>query len=97
MFKRIAPVLAILAAGMGMSSVAMSDPGLPDVPKHRHYIQQPDGSRSETGPRVCDNPNVQNAFNQYHSNAHRPLPGAPGPAAPGLHNGQGGELVFGPC
>ena len=52
---------------------------------------------AEVGPRVCDNPSLQQAFNQFHVNVHRVEPGAIGPAAPGLHNARGAELVVRGC
>jgi hypothetical protein len=50
----------------------------------------------EVGPRLCDNPELQNAFNQFHANTHTHdgVVGEIGPVAPGLHNGQGAELTF---
>jgi hypothetical protein len=35
---------------------------------------------------VCDNPDLQRAFNQFHNNLHAVSPSGIGPAAPGLHN-----------
>ena len=98
MIKRLAPALAILAAAMATSAVALGDPRLPDIPPHRHFVQMGD-RLTQVGPRVCDKPGVQRAFNQFHSNGHVPVPGSPGPdsAAPGLHNGQGGEIVSRAC
>lgn len=49
----------------------------------------------QVGPVVCDNPNLQNAFNQFHNNLH--ISAGQGPAAPGLHNGSGGEIVATGC
>jgi hypothetical protein len=40
---------------------------------------------------------LQRAFNQFHVNVHRVEPGAIGPAAPGLHNARGAELVVRGC
>ena len=41
------------------------------------------------GPDICADPKMQTAFNQFHYNVHHQHFGAPG-----LHDGQGGE-VFG--
>ena len=89
---RLATVLAVLTAGMGAASIAMADPNLPTIPKHRHYLVI-DSGRVEVGPRVCDNPRVQRAFNQFHSNNHVPVPGSPGPDG----GNPGTQVVSGPC
>ena len=68
--KRIAPVVGILAASMGFSAVAIGTEGLPDVPKHRHWQMQPNGTEVQVGPRLCDDPSLQQAFNQFHFNNH---------------------------
>ena len=97
MRKSIQTVLLAAAVAAPTAAVAIADPNLADVPKHRHYIVQPNGERSEVGPRVCDDPSLQQAFNQFHANGHRTTPTSQGPAAPGLHNGQGGEITSGGC
>ena len=110
------PVRAALLLGLaaGALLVGGARPGLADpnlnldpIPPHRHFIQTPAGALVEVGPRVCDVPSRQAAFNQVHSNVHHALspvspPGTePGPGplngAPGLHNGFGAELTFRPC
>jgi hypothetical protein len=80
-------------------------PDLPDVPFHRHFIVSPDGSRVQVGPDLCTNPELQDAFNQFHYNIHMSaLPGlgaiptkGPQGGAPGLHDQQGAELVAAGC
>lgn len=100
-------VLSMLTAIFGVlmvAGVAIADPGLStNVPAHRHFVKQASGAMVEVGPRLCDNPDLQQAFNQFHANIHShtlrngtPI-GAIGPIAPGLHNGFGGELVPGDC
>jgi hypothetical protein len=83
------------------------DPDLPNVPAHRHWLGDP-ANGVQIGPRLCDNPNVQKAFNQFHFNVHHsfipPAAGGEGQydtngpqdGAPGLHNFKGGELIFTP-
>jgi hypothetical protein len=94
-------VRAILASAVLVGLVMFSavsagaDPNLNNVPAHRHYITMDSGERVEVGPRVCDYPSLQGAFNQFHNNLH--VSAGFGRAAPGLHNGQGGEIVPGPC
>ncbi|MDP9357799.1 MAG: hypothetical protein M3R02_21425 [Chloroflexota bacterium] len=43
----------------------------------------------EVGPRVCDNPALQHAFNQFHFNVHA--------GAAGLNNGHGAEITATSC
>jgi len=42
-----------------------------------------------------NNPNLRNVFNQFHNNLY--IAAGQGPAAPGLHNGSGGEIVATGC
>ena len=88
---------SVLLVGLvGFTAVtAAADPNLNNVPAHRHYITMDGGERVQVGPRVCDNPDLQKAFNQFHNNLH--VSAGFGRAAPGLHNGSGGEIVPGPC
>ena len=97
MSRRIQTVLLAVAVVSPTAAIAVADPGLTDVPAHRHYIAHPNGERSEVGPRVCDDPSLQESFNQFHNNGHRATPSSQGPAAPGLHDGRGGEITFGGC
>ena len=96
MVRRILLVLVLMGAFTGVGS-ALADPGLEPVPPHRHYIQTPQGSLVQVGPRVCDDASLQDAFNQFHNNLHVVTESGIGPAAPGLHNFQGAELLAGPC
>jgi hypothetical protein len=84
------PVLLGIMAGTGRA-----DPSLSNVPPHRHWI-----NGAQVGPDICDNPSnagIQAAFNQFHNNLHRLTPDSIGPVAPGLHNGQGGEITATGC
>ena len=102
-------IFAVLIITLGTAGVALADPNLsPNVPRHRHFVAN-DGQLVEVGPRFCDDPNLQNAFNQFHVNVHAtdirppgattsiPVTGAIGPVAPGLHNHSGPEIRPGPC
>ena len=90
-----------IAAGLVATLIAVAttraDPNLTNIPPHRHYVRTPAGGVVEVGPRVCDNANLQNAFNQFHNNIHVASGSAIGPVAPGLHNFQGAELQAGGC
>ena len=93
---------AVLVSG---ASLAIADPNVPNIPPHRHFIQTPEGNLVQVGPRVCDDPSLQQAFKQFHINVHASAtsPTTPidtlGPehGAPGLHNGEGAELAIRPC
>ena len=99
-------LLVALSLGLALLSLvavssATADPNLPDITRHHHYVVQPDGTWVEVGPRVCENPALQPAFNQFHYNIHHALPleGTNGPqdGAPGLHNFKGADLIGRPC
>lgn len=92
-------VLGVLGAAviLMVPGVGASDPDLTNVPAHRHFILTPNGDFIPVGPDLCDNPSLQNAFNQFHNNLHMATASSIGPAAPGLHNGQGGEIVARSC
>lgn len=78
-----------------LAAAGRADPNLSNVPAHRHFI-----NGVQVGPDLCDNPTnpgIQKAFNQFHNNLHRLTADSIGPVAPGLHNGQGGEITAGPC
>jgi hypothetical protein len=108
MKARIVFGLLIIAVATGVTATtSFGDPGLPDVPAHRHWLGDPENG-VQIGPRLCDNPNLQKAFNQFHFNIHHsfipPAAGGEGPydtngpqdGAPGLHNFKGGDMTFTP-
>jgi hypothetical protein len=100
------PVLLVSAIGF-LAGPSSADPNLVDVPAHRHWQGDP-ANGVQIGPRLCDNPKLQKAFNQFHFNIHHSfIPvSAGGPAetggvidslgpqdgAPGLNNDHGGEI-----
>ena len=87
------------------ATVALADPGVPNIPAHRHFLQTPSGKLVQVGPRLCDDASLPRGFNQFHINIHvsATSPTTPidtlGPqhGAPGLHNVNGAELVIRPC
>jgi hypothetical protein len=99
MHKRKRLVAAGLAGALllGTALTSLADPNLPDIRPHRHFVLNADGVRVEVGPRVCDQPSLQHAFNEFHANVHTVVADAIGPVAPGLHNGIAAELQAGPC
>lgn len=97
----IAGLLLLVAGALLMiPSIGVADPDLTTVAAHRHFILTPTGQFIPVGPDLCDNlgdPGIQQAFNQFHNNLHIATASSVGPVAPGLHDGQGGELVARGC
>ena len=89
-------IAAAVAAILVAVSTTQADPNLGNIPPHRHYVQTSNGL-VEVGPRVCGNPQLQKAFNQFHNNIHVASGSAIGPVAPGLHNFNGAELKASGC
>ena len=90
-------IAAGVAAIVTVVATSQADPTLPNIPRHRHYVATSSGSFVEVGPRVCDDPALQRAFNQFHNNVHAVSGSSIGPAAPGLHNFSGAELSASGC
>jgi hypothetical protein len=99
----VASLIAVVPAG-----AALADPGLPNARRHQHVIVTPNDNQVAVGPDFCANPDLQNAFNQFHFNVHHSeirVAGQPvaietlGPqhGAPGLHDDQGAEMEARPC
>ena len=89
-------ILTSMAAILVIVGTSRADPNLTNVPRHRHFIATPSGL-VEVGPRVCDDPDLQRAFNQFHNNIHVATGSSIGPAAPGLHNFVGAEVMSSGC
>jgi hypothetical protein len=93
----ISTSIALAFAGAGFA-----DPPslLVSPPDHRHFIVTPDGL-IPIGPQICQNPNLRQAFDEFHYNIHHSeVPGigdiptlGPQDGAPGLHNGRGAEMI----
>ena len=96
----VASVIALVPAGAGFA-----DPGLTDVRPHQHYIVTPGGDWVPVGPDFCGNPDLQDPFNQFHYNVHHSATSPTSPAttlgpqhgAPGLHDGEGADLIARAC
>jgi hypothetical protein len=92
-------VVFIVVGSLGTAGLAIADPDLTlTTTPHRHYVTT-NGKLTQVGPRYCDNPNLLDAFTQFHANthSHNGVTGEIGPLAPGLHDGRGGEITSGPC
>ncbi len=60
-----ASVLVLVPAGASLAD----PPGtLLDIGRHQHYIVTPNGDLVPIGPDFCDNPDLQQAFNEFHYN-----------------------------
>jgi len=97
-----AAVIAATGVLLSAGSIFADPPStLISPPLHRHFLVLPDGTRIPIGPNLCTNPELQQAFNEFHYNIHHSesSPGVPletnGPqgGAPGLHNGHGAEII----
>ena len=108
MKKIFSRALAVSVIALVPAGASLADPGLNDVPAHQHYIVTPNGDRMPIGPNVCDDPDLQQAFNQFHYNIHHsgirvngvfvPIETlGPQDGAPGLHDGQGADLALSGC
>ena len=102
------PVVVGAIALFAFSGSGFADPSslfVPQVPPHRHFIQTATGDRVPVGPQICEHPELRRAFEQFHFNVHHSfIPGfgtvhtlGPQDGAPGLHNGDGAEIVATLC
>jgi hypothetical protein len=94
-----ASVVALVPAG-----ASLADPGLIDARPHQHSLVTPNGRQVRIGPDVCADPDLQEAFNQFHFNIHHsgtltnPIDTlGPQHGAPGLHDGRGADVIAGRC
>ena len=92
-----AGLLAFAGAGLADPPGMLYDP----VPPHQHFLLKANGEMVAIGPQICDNANLQQAFNQFHHNVHHSfIPGVgvihtlgPQDGARGLHNQKGAEII----
>jgi hypothetical protein len=62
-------VLVSLIAFGAVGSLGASAGQAPPIFPHRHLLVTPQGL-VPVGPAVCDHPNLQEAFNQFHAKIH---------------------------
>lgn len=62
-------------------------------------LNTPNGGSVSVGPDICEDPDLQQAFNQFHYNVHRSGTATLGPqaGAPGLHDNRGADITAGGC
>jgi hypothetical protein len=63
-----AALVSLLAFG-AIGTLGASAGQAPPVFPHRHFLVTGQGL-VPVGPAVCDNPNLQSAFNQFHASIH---------------------------
>lgn len=100
-------MLAFFVVSASIALLAFAGAGLADPPdtlinppNHRHFLVTPNGL-VPIGPQICEDPNLQQAFNEFHYNVHHSeVPGigdiptlGPQDGAPGLHNDVGAEVI----
>jgi hypothetical protein len=110
-------MLAFVVVSASVGMFAFAGPGLADpsdlffapVPPHRHFVATPSGNQAAIGPQVCEHPELQKAFDQFHYNVHHShVPtflGGPGDVptlgpqngAKGMTNGNGSEIAIALC
>ncbi len=85
-----AVLVAILGIG-ALGTLGASAGQAPPIFPHRHFLVTPQGM-IPVGPTVCDNPNLQSAFNQFHAKIHV------GPANTAFdHTHTPGDITARPC
>ena len=92
-----ASVIALVPAG---ASLADPPSMLNNIGRHQHYIMIPDETLVAIGPDFCANPDLQDAFNQFHYNIHHNTGDetlGPQGGAPGLHNLTGADMTATLC
>ena len=89
----IAVAVSAAAVFLSLGTASSAETGrAPFVNPHRHFIQQPDGTRVAVGPDACGNPQRQTAFNQFHASVHI------GPANTAFdHDHNPVDIKSGPC
>jgi hypothetical protein len=66
----------LLAIGIATLAFAFSAaPTLAAVPPHNHWLTTGSGDVVHVGPYVCDNPDIYDAWLNFHLNVHVGVPG----------------------
>jgi hypothetical protein len=66
-------LLATLIAALALAFSAA--PTLADVPSHDHWLTTGSGDVVHVGPFVCENPDIYDAWLNFHLNVHVGVPG----------------------
>jgi hypothetical protein len=104
MKKIFSTALVVSMVALVPAGAALADPGLPNARAHQHFVVTPNGDPIQVGPDFCSDPDLQEAFNQFHFNIHHSgtlttsiETLGPQDGAPGLHNGVGADIVATRC
>ena len=69
-------VLSSVALAFAFSTVALSAaPAFAAVPPHDHWLTTGSGDVVHVGPDVCANPDIYDAWLNFHLNVHKGVPG----------------------
>lgn len=73
--RKLTRRLAALTVAAGATVVGMAgSAGASGVPTHDHFLTTGSGNVVQVGPRVCANPDLHDAFHNFHSNVHTGAP-----------------------
>ena len=61
---------AVVSAALLLAAPLASAGQAPPIGPHRHFHVTPDGGLVPVGPQICENPNLQTAFNEFHAHIH---------------------------
>lgn len=68
--RLVATAVLVSIMGLGAFGALGASAGqAPPIFPHRHLLLTPEGL-IPVGPAVCENPNLQSAFNQFHAKIH---------------------------
>jgi hypothetical protein len=64
-----------VAASVALGFAFSAAPALAAVPPHDHWLTTASGDVVHVGPDVCDNPDIYDAWLNFHLNVHKGVPG----------------------
>ena len=67
--------IAVITATSCALLVGAAAPALATVPPHDHWLTTGSGDVVHVGPDVCDNPDIYDAWLNFHMNVHKGVPG----------------------
>ncbi len=71
-------LIAALLCGAAVVGVSAGSSSADGVKRHDHFLQKPNGDLVQVGPHVCDNPNLHEAFHNFHRHVHTGSPTSTG-------------------
>jgi hypothetical protein len=67
-------IILIAASALGFAA-STSVPAVAAVPPHDHWLTTGSGAVVHVGPDVCGNPDIYDAWLNFHLNVHKGVPG----------------------